>query len=196
MWHEVMYLSKLGELANISLGFKNLGHGFYRFDITGFCPFYDISRRACRIHREKPLSCRMFPLLVDLSSLEVSTSLLCPWTHGNLERLSKGLNSEELEKVFYEEFKAIKEVIEWVYTVSRTTPKSAVYFTTYYKELALDVIRSLSEKYKVLHVTESSVIDGFYYILIDGEVNPEHIDALLKRDEITWYKVEKIPPIS
>lgn len=196
LWHEVAYLSKLGELMGISLCFKSLGQGLYRLSVTGFCPFYDIRRRACRIHREKPLSCRMFPLLVNLSSLEVSTSLLCPWIYENLKKLSEGLNGKEIEEVFYGEFKALEEVVRWVYTVSRTTPKSAVYFTTYYKELAEEVIKSLSERYKVIRVTESSVVDGFYYVLIDGEVDPEHVDALLRRDEITWYKLEKIPPIS
>jgi len=82
--------------------------------------------------------------------------------------------------------------VVWVYHVSKT----AVYFTTYYKELAEDVIRSLTSTYRVDKVTRSSVVDGFYYVLIEGEVPEDVVGKLLRRDEITWFKVERVPPIS
>lgn len=74
--------------------------------------------------------------------------------------------------------------------------KTAVYFTTYYKNLAEEVIRSLTSTYRVIKVTKSSVVDGFYYVLIEGEVPEDDIGKLLRRDEITWFKVERVPPIS
>jgi uncharacterized protein (UPF0548 family) len=76
--------------------------------------------------------------------------------------------------------------------VSRT----AIYFTTYYRDLADEIIRSLSSTYRVIKVTKSSVVDGFYYVLIDGDVAENEVSRLLKRDEVTWFKIERIPPIS
>jgi len=76
--------------------------------------------------------------------------------------------------------------------VSRT----AVYFTTYYKDLAEEIIRSLTSTYRVIKVTRSSVVDGFYYVLIEGDVSEDEVSKLLKRDEVTWFKVERVPPIS
>lgn len=196
LWYEVLYLSKIGELMKLKLDFKNIGQGFYRLLVDGFCPFYDIPNRACKIQKEKPLSCKMFPLLINLASLEVSTSLICPWIYENMEGISRGLDGEEVETVFFDEFKALTEVVRWVYTVSKSTPKLAVYFTTYFKELASETIKTISERYDVIKVAESSVVDGFYYLLIEGEVDTDYLDKLLKRDEITWYKLEKVPPIS
>ncbi|MEM0351473.1 MAG: YkgJ family cysteine cluster protein [Sulfolobales archaeon] len=196
LWHEVLYYTKIGELMNLKLNFKNLGHGFYRFIIDGYCPFYDIPSRACQIQKEKPLSCKMFPILVNLASLEVSTSLMCPWVYENIDEISRGLSGDDIEKVFSNEFKALKEVVKWVYTVPKNTPKLAVYFTTYFKNLASDIIKAITERYEVIKVTESSVVDGFYYILIEGDADPSYLESLLKRDEITWYKLEKVPPIT
>lgn len=196
LWHEVLYLSKIGEFMNLKLNFKKLGQGFYRLAIEGFCPFYDIANRACRVQREKPLSCRMFPLLVNLESLEVSTSLICPWVYENLAEISRDLDGEDVEKAFSNEFIALKEVVKWVYTVLRGSPKLAVYFTTYFRDLASEIIKTISEKYDVVKVAESSVVDGFYFLLIEGEADQSYLESLLKRDEITWYKLESVPPIS
>lgn len=138
----------------------------------------------------------MFPLIINLASLEVSTSLMCSWVYENIEEISRGLDGEEIEKMFFDEFKALEEVVRWVYTVSKSTSKTAVYFTTYFKELASEVIKLISQKYNIIKIAESSVVDGFYYLLIEGEVDVEDINSFLKRDEITWYKVEKVPPIS
>jgi hypothetical protein len=80
----------------------------------------------------------------------------------------------------------------WVGNVSRT----AIYFTTYYKDLADEIIRGLSSAHRVIKVTRSSVVDGFYYVLIEGDVAEDVVSRLLKRDEVTWFKIERIPPIS
>lgn len=138
----------------------------------------------------------MFPLLIELNSLEVSTSLICPWVYENRRELLDGSIGEKLEEVFHNEFKALREVVEWVYTVSNETPKLAVYFTSYFKNVASEVIKAVSEKYRVIKITESSVVDGFYYLLVEGEVDRDYLENLLKRDEITWYKLEKVPPIT
>ncbi len=74
--------------------------------------------------------------------------------------------------------------------------RTAVYFTTYYKDLAEEIIRSLTSTYRVIKVTRSSVVDGFYYVLIEGDVSEDEVSKLLKRDEVTWFKVERVPPIS
>ncbi len=74
--------------------------------------------------------------------------------------------------------------------------KTAVYFTTYYEDLAKEVIRSLTSTYRVIKVVRSSIVDGFYYVLIEGEVPEDEVGKLLRRDEITWFKVERVPPIS
>lgn len=196
LWHEVLYLGRISELLGLKLDFKSLGQGFYRLVFSGFCPFYDASNRACRIQREKPLACKMFPLLINISSLEVTVSLICPWVRENFTKISRGMTLEDIEGMFHEEFKALREVVEWVYAVSKNTPKTAIYFTTYYKDLANDIINKFKEKYIVMKVTESSVVDGFYYILIEGDVDKDNAESMLKRDEITWYKIEKVPPIT
>ena len=195
LWHEVPYFRKLGELLGVELRFEDLGQGFYRLVARGFCPFYDVAGRACRIHGEKPLSCRMFPLILDVASLAVASSLMCPWVYANVRALGE-LEGDDLVRVFPEEFKALEEVVVWVRLVSKSTPRLAVYFTTYFKELASEVIRSISERYSVVKVSGSSAVEGFYYLLIEGEVDTDYLDGLLRRDEITWYKLEKVPPIS
>ncbi|MEM2407293.1 MAG: hypothetical protein QXM26_07550, partial [Sulfolobales archaeon] len=97
---------------------------------------------------------------------------------------------------FSNEFKALKEVVRWVYMVPKNTPKLAVYFTTYFKDLASEIIKAITEKYEVIKIAESSVVDGFYYLLIEGDIDSSYLESLLKRDEITWYKLEKVPPIT
>ncbi len=70
--------------------------------IEGFCPFYDLRGRKCLIHEQKPLACRMFPLNLNMKTLEISVSLACDWVYANFEKVR---NSDPSE-VFPEEIKA------------------------------------------------------------------------------------------
>jgi hypothetical protein len=39
-------------------------HGFNRLrNHHGFCVFYDIERRRCRIYNQRPLGCRIYPVM-------------------------------------------------------------------------------------------------------------------------------------
>ncbi len=48
----------------------------YRWIIKGKCPFLR-ENRICGIHREKPLSCKIFPLLIGLDDNTLRVSMAC-----------------------------------------------------------------------------------------------------------------------
>ncbi len=82
-------LEKIAKLRNIELSFREVGEGLYEWVINGFCPFYDIESRGCVIYDERPIPCRMYPLLLNPQSGEVSMSLLCDWVADNFNEIVK-----------------------------------------------------------------------------------------------------------
>jgi hypothetical protein len=39
-------------------------HGYVRLrNCHGFCVFYDVERRRCRVYRHRPLGCRVYPVI-------------------------------------------------------------------------------------------------------------------------------------
>ncbi len=91
--------------------FRKMKEGLYQWVIEGFCPFYDVKKRGCSIYDHRPLPCRMFPLLLNPNTGEVSVSLLCDWVMENFSRLREASNPAE---VFPEEFKAVITVFKYI----------------------------------------------------------------------------------
>jgi Fe-S-cluster containining protein len=96
---EVERLKSIAAEKGIELEFSELGGGLYRWVIRGYCPFYDVRRRSCSIYRERPSACRMFPLLLNPKSGELSVSRMCDWVEANFQEI---INSDPQE-VFPEE---------------------------------------------------------------------------------------------
>ncbi|HIP66343.1 MAG TPA: YkgJ family cysteine cluster protein [Pyrodictium sp.] len=84
----------------------------YRWVIRGFCPFYDIVMRRCKIHEMKPLACQMFPLLVEVPSGKVMISSKCLWTKKNQKLLKELRRPEVIAHVFPSEFTAAVTVLQ------------------------------------------------------------------------------------
>jgi len=77
----------------------------YKWIIRGYCPFYDKTSRACKIHQVKPLSCRMYPLILNVTHNAIHVSEACCWVRNNLNYI---LSSNPAD-VFQEEIKALLE---------------------------------------------------------------------------------------
>jgi len=103
---EVIKLRSLAKKYKVNLNFKKIDSNFYLWIIDGFCPFYDVKKRRCLIHDEKPLSCKMFPLLLNIRTREVSASMLCDWVAKNINIIAN-LN---LKNVFPNEIEALIEL--------------------------------------------------------------------------------------
>ncbi|MFP3306648.1 MAG: YkgJ family cysteine cluster protein [Thermocladium sp.] len=109
---EAEKLRDLAAKVGASIKLKELrvnGARMYRWIIDGYCPFYDRDKRICTIHNEKPLACRMYPLLYNPRTGEVIISRDCPWVNDNPTKLT-------LDN-FINEAKAVEEVIWRIHKV-------------------------------------------------------------------------------
>ncbi len=105
------YLEELSRELGVTLRFTPLRHSsdgtpiLYRWIIRGRCPFND--NGLCLIHDRKPLSCRMFPLLIDVANGKVMLSSNCTWVKRHSAYI-KDLedNPELLFQLFPEEMEA------------------------------------------------------------------------------------------
>lgn len=81
---EVEILQKEAAKRKISLEFTPVGRHngvtLYRWIIEGWCPFY---KNKCSIHEKKPLSCKIYPLVVNLKTGEIYLSERCLWVKLN-----------------------------------------------------------------------------------------------------------------
>lgn len=112
--HEVALLRVLARRLEIrgDLVFEKTGSGFYRWVITGYCPFYDEEGRSCRIHADKPIACRIYPLLVNLFTMELSLSKACTWVNEHISVIEGGeLNPRT---TFPNEYQAVVELLELI----------------------------------------------------------------------------------
>ena len=105
-------LKKLAIRKGITLNFKRITGFFYLWIMDGFCPFYDIINRRCTIHDSKPFSCRMFPLLLNIKSGEVSVSFACDWVVNHLNELAS--EGSDVATVFPEEFESVVNLFKKV----------------------------------------------------------------------------------
>jgi len=104
---EVRVLEEEARKRGISLTFIRIANGFYLWAIEGFCPFYDFASASCTIHEKKPLSCRMFPLLLNIARGTLNVSLMCDWVYVNRERVFKG----DVREMFPDEVGAVNELL-------------------------------------------------------------------------------------
>lgn len=66
--------------------------GYWRLkSVDGYCVFYDVSTRRCRIYKHRPIGCRLYPLIFDGEGVSVDRT--CPmWRKvpkREVERLAK-----------------------------------------------------------------------------------------------------------
>lgn len=105
--NEVRVLEEEAERRGIKLSFIKIGNGFYLWAIEGFCPFYDFASSSCTIHDKKPLSCRMFPLLLNIARGTINVSMMCDWVYVNREKVFGG----DVMRLFPDEVGAISELL-------------------------------------------------------------------------------------
>jgi len=60
----------------------------YKWIIKGVCPF--LSGYKCSIHRDKPLACKMYPLIIGWGDNTLRVSGSCPWVNDNIDLIRKG----------------------------------------------------------------------------------------------------------
>jgi len=99
----------------VDIVFKKLGvlgkRKIYRMIIRGFCPFYSIENRACKIHKIKPLSCKIYPLLLDIKGKKLMISMLCEWVRRN--KITE-LPIDEVLDMFKEEVNYLLKIVELI----------------------------------------------------------------------------------
>ncbi len=103
---ELENLTSEAARLGVELKFDELDDGFFRLVLRGFCPFYDIASRECIIHPKKPISCKMYPLLLNLRTGDIHVSVACDWVIENMSKLMEG--DYDLGKVFENELKWVK----------------------------------------------------------------------------------------
>lgn len=108
-------LENMASRRGIKLGFKpwilykidenKYVVALYKWIIKDVCPFLT-SGNKCGIHEEKPLICKMFPLLIgwDDNTLRVSTA--CSWIAKNIHVIRRG----KPNRIFPKEFRVAVEV--------------------------------------------------------------------------------------
>lgn len=57
----------------------------YKWIIDGKCVFLEGNR--CTIHEEKPISCKMFPIIIEVPGNRMYLSLRCNWVRENAEQI-------------------------------------------------------------------------------------------------------------
>ncbi|HII48155.1 YkgJ family cysteine cluster protein [Pyrobaculum aerophilum] len=81
---EIPTLLKEAENIGVKLTFKEYGEyngvKLYKWIIEGWCPFY---KGKCTTHEKKPLSCKMYPLVLNLKTGEIYLSEKCLWVQIN-----------------------------------------------------------------------------------------------------------------
>ncbi|MET1101699.1 MAG: hypothetical protein ABWW69_04395 [Pyrodictiaceae archaeon] len=87
----------------------------YKWVIKGFCPFYSILSRSCKIHEYKPLACKMYPLLINLSSAEIIASAKCKWVKERSSAIRLLGREELLRHVLPKEYRALRQAF-MIYT--------------------------------------------------------------------------------
>ena len=83
----------------------------YRWIIRGYCPFLDRASARCRIHSSKPLSCRMYPLVLEVPTGRLMLSSKCEWVARMGRELAEKLSNDPtlIQRVFPREFDAAIE---------------------------------------------------------------------------------------
>ncbi|MEM2025521.1 MAG: hypothetical protein QXW94_04445 [Desulfurococcaceae archaeon] len=142
------------------LQFEDMGNGFYRWTINSYCPFYSKADNTCRINEEKPLACKIFPLLVNTTTYELLVSSACFWIKENKCRLAEF--ARNTMGTFPLELKAVRELLSIVFGAKNGNVVSAI-FTA---KSTADAINILADKCKVLKLRESNYVKGLALIIL------------------------------
>jgi Fe-S-cluster containining protein len=117
----------------------------YRWIINGYCPFLDRSTSRCSIHNMKPLSCKMYPLILEIPTGKLMVSFKCKWVeeHGNalIERLAN--NPELIARVFPNEFNAAIEAYTEIMSILEYAKKKGL------KEIKTEYLEDCTEVYDI-----------------------------------------------
>jgi len=183
--HEVYYYKILAEHLYVKLEFIQLESGLYRWVIKGYCPFYDYFTRSCRIHSEKPLACRMFPLLLDISGNRLMVSSLCSWVKKCSQVIISISSEKDIVELFPGEYEALRELIKILYS-SESVLAVAVRSNSIKKQL--DMLR---EKCIVVKVVKSNAVENLYLILLT-ECSSSFIEKILLSGNVEFVIEEKI----
>lgn len=116
--YEVEKVLKYARLFGIDLSYFKFekvdigGLVLYKWLINGYCPFLNLENNLCRIHNDKPLTCKMYPLLLNYSTGEIYISMDCKWVK---EIVRKGIEVNLC--MFINELEALKIVIKNLYNM-------------------------------------------------------------------------------
>ena len=183
--HEVYYYKILAEHLGVKLEFTRLESGLYRWVIRGYCSFYDHSTKSCRIHSEKPIACRMFPLLLDVSGNKLMVSSQCSW----VKKCSQGIvsisSSEDVASLFPSEYEALCELLTILYGVESVV---AVAIKSNNIEVTLSV---LGEKCSVIKVLESNIVKDLYLLLLT-DCTSDFVEKTLEPSSVEFLVEEKL----
>lgn len=111
---EIKPLSSEALRRGVKLEFVRLTDKLFRLVVVGFCPFYSIVDRRCTIHETKPLSCSMFPLLINVETKDIHISAACDWALQHINILLDG--NIDIEEVFKDEVYALKKLYKSLFT--------------------------------------------------------------------------------
>lgn len=109
-------LSEYGSSIGVKLRFKDfltVDDGkekftyLYRWVIDGKCPF--LRDNLCIIHKDKPLSCKIYPLIVEVPESRIHVSARCKWVESNMENI----DPQDVPQIF-DEFKIAVSMLAMV----------------------------------------------------------------------------------
>jgi len=183
--HEVYYYKILAEHMGVKLEFNKLESGLYRWVIKGYCPFYDHSTRSCRIHCEKPLACRMFPLLLDISENKLMVSSMCNWVKKCSESIKSTIGLEDVVRLFPCEYEALEELLTVLYGGESII---AVAIKSSNIEKALSAI---SGECTIIKTIKSSIVEDLYLILVSN-CTSNFVEKAIEPSSVEFLIEEKL----
>lgn len=66
-------------------------------NVNGFCVFYNVKDRRCRVYSDRPLGCRVYPVILD-EEKGVVFDKICPSTD-TINQNEKGLKGKKVVKL-------------------------------------------------------------------------------------------------
>jgi len=57
------------------------GNYYWLRNIDGHCVFLDPDTNLCKIYENRPLGCRLYPIVIAVDTLEVTVDTDCPMSH-------------------------------------------------------------------------------------------------------------------
>jgi Fe-S-cluster containining protein len=73
---DVERLERKGYARDFFARFDSRGYVTLR-NYRGYCVFYDVEKRRCKVHADRPLGCRIYPIIYD-EARGVVVDNICP----------------------------------------------------------------------------------------------------------------------